>query len=167
MSKDLIKQTAIWYKKLKDSGFEDIEWTSKHSIYGQNTPYLKDSALNYKKKYNEFTATHFRICQNYLTHTTKLSKSHRFIFQMYTDGSTFREIISATYKKGWNKPVPSTRKHGKRKTMPRWSLFSLHHLIHKLVIEAYDWNKKDVEGLLNESPDLTFQSAPYLESNED
>lgn len=139
--KELLKQTQLWYAKLERSGFKDIEWTNGRNVNGQDSPYLKDSAFNFKKKYNEFTAQHYRLMQNYATHATKMSKKEKFIFELYANGDTFREILKkCKIKGGWY----AYDNNGK----PNLSLFSLHHILKRLIKDAYEWNRTDSEGLL-------------------
>lgn len=143
-SKDNLERlTKIWYDKLKDEGFEDIEWFNPKQSGGQNTPYLKDSALNYKRRYNEFTAKHYQIMQNFCTFATFPSKKHRYIIEFYTEGITFREIIKKMRKLGYGW---TTYRKGVVKK-PNLSLFSLHHLIKKYILLAYQFNTQNVNGL--------------------
>jgi hypothetical protein len=140
--KRLLKETEIWYARLKREGFQDIEFNSKTSIYGQDARYLYNSAFTFKHRYNEHTAEHFRLVQNYCTNAPNILKKHRFILELYCSGCTFREILTkCRVKGGWY----AYNSKGKRNL----SLFSIHTIIKKQIQLAYEWNKTDYEGLLH------------------
>jgi hypothetical protein len=154
--KDLSKLTVKWYKKLKRSGFEDIEWLDVRTGYGQNTPYLKDSAMILGGRYSKETETHYRVCQNFCTHHIFTTKKAQFIFQEYTKGITFREILHRCKRKGGHYAY-------NRDGSYNISLFTIHHTVQNYIKLAYEWNKTDPEGILHDMPDLEFQLPAYVE----
>lgn len=90
---DLKALKAKWYRKLEDSGFEDIEDTSSpkemlrcwHSYYFQIrfTPHAFQEIRTYYQVANEF----------YKVHKFK-NKLERAIWRYHTDGLSAREISS-------------------------------------------------------------------------
>lgn len=137
---DLIKLTNLWYKKLEDSGFDDIEFYNKRTGYGQDSRYTKDLALSYKWRYNEFTAQHYRLCENFLSHYDFPNKKDKFIFSLYTAGLTFREIIAKCKKKGGSYAYNHKKK-------PNISLFSLHHKLKRYIALCHKWNLEHPDGI--------------------
>jgi hypothetical protein len=150
MSNDRLNKSKIrdltnkWYDKLKKSGFEDIEFYDSNTGYGQNADYLKHSAAKMTAKYSTETAQHYRICTNFTTHYQFPNKKHKFIFNEYCNGTTFREILRRTKAKNKDWVI-------KRNGRPRLSLFSLHHLLKRYIKLAYDWNKTHPEGIMLQS----------------
>lgn len=146
--RELLQLQKQWYSKLKREGFKDIEWTEGHSINGVDSPYLKDTAFKYKKKFNEHTAEHYRLMRNFSSNYTFKSKMDAFIFELYCEGCPFREIVHKVYRAGWNQRRPGPPKPGKTTHISKISLFTLHHILKKYIKLAYEWNKTDPEGLL-------------------
>ncbi len=147
--KDFIKLQNEWYAKAAKSGFTDIEWYDPKTGLGQNADYMKRNSFQLAYNYKETTAQHYRICQNFLTNASLFRKKDRKIFQLYTDGLTFREILKhlrdlgGGYAYGWK---------GKKSI----SLYSLHKIIKRYIRYAYAWNRVSAEGLMNE--DVTYQA---------
>lgn len=153
MSNDRLNKSKIrdltnkWYAKLKKSGFEDIEFYDSNTGYGQNADYLKNSAAKLASKYRPETAQHYRICSNFAAHYTFPNAKIKFIFSLYAEGVTFREIIKQTkaHKYSWVY---------KSKGKPKLSLFTLHHMLKKYIKLAYEWNSTHPEGImLNSEPE--------------
>jgi hypothetical protein len=142
-NRELHRLQNEWYAKLKETGFKDIEFYSYESGFGQDAPYLKGSAFTVARRMSEHTLNHYLYCQNYLTHAPKLPKLHniqpkliKFMFQLYCEGITYRNIIKLTHKKF---------RHPKWK---RISLRPLCWLIRDLVQRAYKFNREHPEGML-------------------
>lgn len=142
--KELYKLQKQWYKKLKHSGFEDIEWINGKYVNGMDSPFMKDTAFKYKKKYNENTAQHYRLMRNFASNFSFTTKKDYLIFEMYADGIPFRDIIKKMRQLGYGF---TTYEPGKPKK-PNLSLFTLHHLLKGYIKLAYEWNRTDSEGLL-------------------
>lgn len=74
-----------WDKKLKESGFRDIE------------PPSEKNGFLHKQILNLHTAdiTHFRACRDYLNSGKFESERDRYLFELYSDGLSYREIEKA------------------------------------------------------------------------
>lgn len=88
---DFIHLKALWYKKLKDSGFKDIE-----------TPqgYIKDWPR--QRIQRDFTPEYIQEKQTYFSAASELYWTHEFesrleknIWQLHCDGKSYREIAAA------------------------------------------------------------------------
>lgn len=82
-SKEFRQLKALWYEKLKLSGFEDIE-TEYESI---KKP-MASVAYAFKKE----TKEHFERVRQYLQHGAFEAKHDEFIWEEYSQGKTVREI---------------------------------------------------------------------------
>jgi hypothetical protein len=135
---------SLWYKKLKQSGFEDLEWLDNKTGLGQNTPHLKRSSARILQKYSAETAQHYNICSQYRQYHTFKCRRDEFCIDLYIQGIPYREIIKRARVKG-------TNYYYDYKGRQQLSLFSLHGIIKKYIIAAYDWNKNSPDGLNNQS----------------
>lgn len=144
----LLKLQRQWYDILELKGFKDIEWTKGQGLNSMNSPLMKDTAFRYKKKYNEHTAQHYRLMQNFATNFQFKRKMDQFIFNLYCDGIPFREIVHKVYRAGWNQYIPKTKRNPKPKYISKISLFTLHHILKKYIKLAYEWNRTHPEGML-------------------
>lgn len=97
--KDFVKLQAQWYQKLKDDGFNDLEWVDKRTGVGHDAPYLKKPILNVQRSYDAAIENHFRLCRNYLTHGTFETLIDRLIFELYTNGISYEDIEQEIQKK--------------------------------------------------------------------
>ena len=61
-----------WYDKLKEEGFDDLEWFDPKTGMGLGTPYLKNSTSitpgELCRKYHPELDNHYRLCRNFLAH---------------------------------------------------------------------------------------------------
>jgi len=90
-SKEFKELQQFWYNKLAESGFNDIE--DFRIEYGnQSNDHLKRSCKDLARKYNQDTFQHFADCRNFLCHGYFSSKIDKFIFKMYTEGLSLRQI---------------------------------------------------------------------------
>ena len=67
-SKEFRKLQAEWYEKIKQDGFNDIEWFNSDTGFGQNSPFLNPSMGSLRRRLSSSTSQHFRICRNFLQH---------------------------------------------------------------------------------------------------
>ncbi len=130
------KLTSIWYKKLRDEGFDDIEFFDDSTGYGQNSDYLKRSSARILQKYSAETAAHYQICYQYSKFTRIHNTRDRFCIDLYLEGVPYRKIISMAKAKGKGFFYDHAGKQ-------QLSLFSLHHIIKKFVKKAYEWHKRN------------------------
>ena len=79
-----------WYKKLKDTGFRDIE-------FSEESPYLIDDYMRSAKAVTRSNlksiAEHYRLASEfYWIHTFK-RKYDKLVWQLYVEGKTERETV--------------------------------------------------------------------------
>lgn len=146
---EYIKLYAKWYDRLKREGFEDIEWFDPKTALGQSGHYMVKSTHKITKKYNEFTEEHYRLCRNFLTHFKFPNKKIEKIFELHTDGASYRDIIKELKKIAhkWAYRHYYYNKQGK----PVITLFTLHKIVPDLIEQCYRWNKENPEGILHPS----------------
>lgn len=84
-----------WNKKLKDSGFKDIESSS----YVEN-----DSIRKEEITVNHASVVYFQKCSQYLHSTAIKDPTDRFIFEQHCDGVSNREIANKMVSQGL-KPI--------------------------------------------------------------
>jgi len=87
----LIRLEQVWYKKLKQSGFEDIEDTSNHHRR------LKSW---HSFKYQNMDETNIQVIKLYYERAIELLNSYRFlnwehreIWKLHCDGFSERDIV--------------------------------------------------------------------------
>lgn len=107
---DFRKLQAKWYKKAKESGFEDIETGSAGM---QNTPFLKQHSISTVRAYDADTEEWFRRCRIHLENYDwyhrftddsgkrryRKKKKDYFTWKLYTEGLSYRKIIPLFIKK--------------------------------------------------------------------
>lgn len=95
---DLVKQQKIWYKKLKDSGFEDIE-SSEDSLksYSNRTFNLTD-----KNQHGgwQFKAEYYRMASHLLHDHEFKNERQKYIWELHTNGISVRDISRLLKKSG-------------------------------------------------------------------
>lgn len=99
---DFKKLQKEWYKKLKKSGFEDLENIRNEKELGfgswklSNKTSLDTTYLS--KNYSAAKFQHFRICQNFLTHAefySNLLKIFKKINNLPSEGNKWRQSSTA------------------------------------------------------------------------
>jgi hypothetical protein len=86
---------AKYYKKLKDSGFKDIEHGT--DLINSGVPYLIRVAENKTTAYSE-TAEYYYMCQCFLHEHTFDTTLEKVIWEYYTEGLSYRQIESTLLK---------------------------------------------------------------------
>lgn len=100
-SADFKKLQAEWYKKLEQSGFEDIE---------EEDGSLKERAARYASKYNgtyfQAKKGYYESVEEYYRLATQFLHSHRFknkreklIWEMHSNGTSIRNIVKELEKR--------------------------------------------------------------------
>jgi len=130
-SKEFRELQAKWYKKLSEDGFDDLEWTDNKTGIGQNSGYLKRSRSHIDPVHADFAETYYAMCRNWLSHSPKIKKYERFIFELHSEGIGYREILTQL----------------KKKLNIKRSLFWLCNLMQKLKNDMIIWNQTNHEGL--------------------
>lgn len=90
-ARGFLELQAKWYKRLKVSGFKDIEDFSPK--YG-NSPYVTRSCNDLSKKYDQNTYNYYQSCRDYLVSGNIASKIDESIWEMHTNGESLREIAN-------------------------------------------------------------------------
>lgn len=88
-----------WYDYLKHKGFEDIEWVDHRTGYGQNSDNLKSPSSYVAKQYDPAVEEYYRKCRIYLEHGEFESKLLRYVFQLHTEGLSYRKIAKEVRKR--------------------------------------------------------------------
>lgn len=134
------KLTKEWYKRLKDDGHDDIEWTGGLvDSCGTGSPFLKRPDQT-RIKYAKVNSYEFyRLCTCYLMHNKSWELAgDKLIWAGFTEGTTYRDI-----QKAFNKKVK-----------PRRSLFYVFTRIKVLCERMETWHRVDAEGLRNGKEDF-------------
>ncbi len=106
-SEEFKKTQKLWYDKLKKQGFDDLEWITHESGYGQNSPFLKYKHAPFDEvKIKEHT-DHYSKCAYFLNYGTFKSPLHKKIFAMYCEGVSYRNMIKRLKKSKSIKYIPS------------------------------------------------------------
>lgn len=115
----------IWYKKLADSGFKDIEWGGPETRFLTWAP-KPDSAQDLASK-----QTYYRLCERYLFNYKKLRGPRRFIWKMHSQGATYKEITIAYNKK----------------YTPGLSEYTIYYIVQEILEKAKVWNETSEDGV--------------------
>jgi hypothetical protein len=128
----------LWYAKLKESGFEDIEYADNEYSHILKVATRVPKSIEGKERF------YFKL-RNYLTHRPNWTEHrvHRFVAKLYADGATYREIIKAAQDAGHKK----------------FSIFFVHKSVKRFIERAFKWNKTCPEGA-DFIPDVEALSGP-------
>lgn len=129
------KLQSEWYKRLAADGLDDIEWHDSSTGKGQGSPYLKRPDQMRMKHSKPASFEFYRLCACYLEHRNwkGTATGDKLIWEMYTDGITYRKILRAL-----------EAKLGKRR-----SLFYVHGRIQSMRTHMQSWHREHPEGLLH------------------
>lgn len=81
--------TDEWNKKLKESGFKDIEGPENTLVYYSSYPLLKWGAVRYVAR-----ESYFQLAGQFLHDFRFKSELDRLIWECHSDGQTVREIAA-------------------------------------------------------------------------
>ena len=141
-TKEFKKTKMKWYQKLKKSGFEDIEWHDIKTGDGENSSYLKshfvqaylgDKLTNKNTLGNSSKYEAQRAIDHFNSHGVFENEIDKRLWQLYSDGATYREMSQAL------------RKESRSKTS--YSVFWVFHRIKHLRCEMIKFNNVDENGL--------------------
>lgn len=124
-SQSLKELQKIWYKKLHDSGFEDIEWGSPNSGFLTWVP-KPDSPEELASR-----QTYYRMCERYLMNFKSLRGPDRFIWKLHSQGATYGEI-----QKAYNKTYK-----------PKLSIYTIYYRVQEILKKARKWNETSKHGV--------------------
>jgi hypothetical protein len=130
-----------WYAKLKNDGFEDIEWHDAKTSEGEQSSYLKshfsqtyisDSLSNKDVLINSERYKAQRAIDHYNMHG-EFNELDKKLWELYAEGASYRQMSQAL------------RKLHKSKTL--YSVFWVFHRIKHLRCEMIRFNYGDINGL--------------------
>ena len=138
--KEYARLQKEWYNKLKDDGFEDLEWIDHSTGKGQNSDYLKRPSQSIAISYSPETEEHYRIMRHYATHCAEGCLLDHFMFEAYTDGNSYRDIVKIV-----NTTLPQSmlREMHRRDTRLIEGEVSVHfvfYAVKKMIDKAIKWN---------------------------
>lgn len=108
-TKKFIETQNEWYDRLTSSGFSDLEWLDQKTGRGQSTPFLKDSCSKFRHlDVADLTdrVEYFQLAQDFTSSHKFSSRLHKFIWHLYTQGVSYRNMIPMIRSRGF-KYVPS------------------------------------------------------------
>lgn len=155
----------LWEKKLKKSGFEDIETSDKYGMmrHPKNSRTSQDVEAgellfrcirnfiaNYDWKSKRVTYLPSYLAKKYPHRDYMQVYGDRLLLQMLVDGKNFRDM-----RESFNaKFLARIRKHTRKKRHPGRTLSYLHRRLKYLQEIAMHWNYVDPEGLFAPDTDL-------------
>lgn len=157
--KSFVELQNKWYKKLRDSGFNDLEWLDPKTGRGQNS-YLKRNTRPLKTVlFSEenlasgtFASTKTFNFYNKLRHFINdfkdLDEFDTFILYHFSEGETYRKI---------SKLCKKHLKHSTRKFSTYWVYYN----IKKLLLKFKEW---DIQQNLAAEPQRLEESSKSIES---
>lgn len=124
-----------WYGKLKDSGFQDIEYTNANMP--EESVMKAASGVSGEVVEQQNKLHYYRILTNFLAHNPnyginkKTGKRNRTIVELYCEGVAYRTIPGHTRCR-YYKP---------------FSYNVVFRIVNKFIPKALAWNKQNPEGL--------------------
>lgn len=86
-----------WYKKLKKSGFKDIEQNEDRLMVWDSTEFQKNySEIKFKAR-----ESYYRMAEHFLTNHKFTSEAERYTWQLHSEGKSIREIIKLMRARGF------------------------------------------------------------------
>ena len=94
-TKKFIDQQNKWYKKLKDEGFEDIEWYNPATGIGHGSSFLRSKNIpdsgELRSRYCPQLQQHYRLCRNFLCH----GDFYPILAEKYSNSEELQRIFGA------------------------------------------------------------------------
>jgi hypothetical protein len=134
---NLAELQAIWYKKLADTGFKDLETFSKRPGAAAlvNQPLLSGSTYGLGQRANPETLHHYRRVDCWLAYNADLLKPQlRRVLELYSGGMPYRAILATLEEEGLTRPK-------------RLNLYSLHKTLKTWLLKIKQWNRVEPQGL--------------------
>jgi hypothetical protein len=122
----------IWYTKLRETGFRDLETSGlkPHKIH--EGALMGNSLSTIAKMYQPETELFYRRITHYLTHVANPmhDKILNQVCRMFADGVSYREITRIIRAQGG-----------------RMNIHKVHHIVRRLVEQAKTWNRTNPNGV--------------------
>ena len=124
-----------WYKRLDESGFNDIERSGKKRqiLFNEYSGLLQKPLSIIRHKYNSFTQIYYEIARFLSYHATFLPKIDRKVLELHGNGQTIQQI-SEYLRENFKHPLNKKGRKGKP-----YSIFFVHTKLKslKLLILIY------------------------------
>ena len=146
-SKKFIALQNTWYKKLSQAGFSDLEWTDSKTGQGHSTPFLSPSIVSFRSSYSVTTQKYYEICRRFLQHGKFKSRLHKYVWELYCDGISYRKMIPKIKARGFKK-VPS--------------IFWISVKVNEMYADATRFNYQDLEKLAEDPEQIQLDKQKEL-----
>ena len=136
-----------WYKRLDDSGFNDIERSGKkrQDCFNEYNGIMQKPLHTIRRKYNFFTYKYYDIACYLGYHATFLPKIDRKVLELHGNGQTI-QCISNYLREHFEYPLQKTP----RKRKP-YSVFYVHNKLKSLKLLILIYAKTDSLESVKES----------------
>ena len=143
----LKKLQRDWYKRLDESGFNDIErsGTKRQDCFNEYNGIMQKPLHTIRRKYNFFTYKYYDIACYLGYHATFLPKIDRKVLELHGNGQTI-QCISNYLREHFEYPLQKTP----RKRKP-YSVFYVHNKLKSLKLLILIYAKTDSLESVKES----------------
>ena len=103
-TKEFKRLKQLWDKKLKQSGFEDIEYDEdhlKHYVSSGLSRRLNGATYEVKMQLDESTQEYYRLAGQWLFDHTFNGSRERLIWTLHSNGESFRDIAKQVKTKDY------------------------------------------------------------------
>lgn len=182
-STEFIKEQAKWYKTLRKSGFDDIEFFSEKKgndftfMTISRNPGIGRTGEESNRQLAELGTldrlktlhNYYQSCRNFVCHGTFPSRLHKYVFQMHVNGSSYR-CISAHLLKKFAKATQHRIKWWLGKKPDKRLQFSrqfILRLVKECITCMHTFNKTDPEGVeifddYKSDIEIGLENKPYV-----
>jgi len=138
-----------WYKKLDESGFDDIERVGKNrnQFFKEYDGYMKHSSAILRKSFNQSTSSYFYLFRNFSVDAARIPKLDRIIAALHGEGLYAREVheqLHIQYPKIAN-PAVYDPAYDPSKPKKPVSLYKVRQIINKIRTKILENAKKQVQ----------------------
>lgn len=122
----------IWYLKLRQSGFRDLETSGLKPWRIHDGPLMGNSLQTIARMYQPETELFYRRVTHYLTHNPDPMRDATLnkVCKMFGEGISYREITRRIRAKGG-----------------RMNIHKVHHIVRRLLEAVKTWNKINPNGV--------------------
>jgi hypothetical protein len=99
LQRKFVKLQSKWYKKLSKAGFSDLEHFSEFYGASQASPFLRNPIANLRSKFTVSTQIYYQHAQDFAKYGNFPSKLLQYLWQLHSDGVSYRQIIPLIAKK--------------------------------------------------------------------
>lgn len=122
----------IWYLKLRQSGFRDLETSGLKPWRIHDGPLMGNSLQTIARMYQPETELFYRRVTHYLTHNPDPMRDATLnrVCKMFAEGVSYREITRRIRAKGG-----------------RMNIHKVHHIVRRLLEAVKTWNRTNPNGV--------------------